>query len=36
MTRFSPDRKRTQKRESVLEKLISFFERYFDISRREI
>lgn len=32
VTRFSPDGERAQKRESVLEKLTGFFERFFDIS----
>ncbi len=32
VSRFSPTGERTQKRESVLNKLISFFERFFDIS----
>lgn len=32
VSRFSPGRERSQKRESVLMKLINFFERYFDIS----
>lgn len=36
VSRFSPDGQRTQKRESVLEKLMKFFERFFDISKREI
>jgi type I restriction enzyme R subunit len=34
VSRFSPDRQRTQKRETVLEKLIRFFARFFDISSR--
>jgi len=32
VSRFSPTGERTQKRESVLNKLSSFFERFFDIS----
>ena len=32
VSRFSPTGERTQKRESVLGKLMSFFERFFDIS----
>jgi type I restriction enzyme R subunit len=32
VSRFSPTGERTQKRESVLDKLTSFFERFFDIS----
>lgn len=32
VSRFNPDWQRTQKRETVLEKLIKFFERFFDIS----
>ena len=32
VTRFSPDGERTKKRESVLDKLTNFFERFFDIS----
>lgn len=32
VSRFSPTGERTQKRESVLNKLTSFFERFFDIS----
>jgi len=32
VSRFSPTGERTKKRESVLSKLISFFERFFDIS----
>lgn len=32
VSRFSPNGERTQKRESVLSKLTSFFERFFDIS----
>jgi len=34
VSRFSPDGQRTQKRETVLEKLIKFFERFFDISSK--
>ena len=33
VTRFSQTRERSKKRESVLSKLSSFFERFFDISR---
>jgi type I restriction enzyme R subunit len=33
VSRFSPDGQRTQKRESVIERLMKFFERFFDISR---
>jgi len=32
VSRFSPGGERTKKRESVLDKLSSFFERFFDIS----
>jgi len=32
VSRFSPSGERTKKRESVLNKLTSFFERFFDIS----
>ncbi|MGB5050167.1 MAG: type I restriction endonuclease subunit R, partial [Caldilineaceae bacterium] len=32
VSRFSPGGERTKKRESVLEKLVGFFERFFDIS----
>ena len=32
VSRFSPTGERTQKRESVLDKLTKFFERFFDIS----
>jgi type I restriction enzyme, R subunit len=32
VSRFSPTGERTKKRESVLTKLIKFFERFFDIS----
>lgn len=35
VTRFSPGGERTRKRESVLSKLTSFFDRFFDISRKE-
>lgn len=35
VSRFSPGGERTQKRESVLSKLTSFFNRYFDISKKE-
>ncbi|MCY4261851.1 MAG: DEAD/DEAH box helicase family protein, partial [Candidatus Dadabacteria bacterium] len=35
VSRFSPGGERTQKRESVLSKLTSFFDRYFDISKKE-
>ncbi len=35
VTRFSPGGERTQKRESVLSKLTSFFDRFFDISKKE-
>lgn len=34
--RFSPTGDRTRKKETVLEKLIAFFERYFDISKGNI
>jgi type I restriction enzyme R subunit len=34
VSRFNPDGQRTQKRETVLEKLIKFFERFFDISSK--
>jgi len=34
--RFSPDGERTKKRESVIERLTKFFERFFDISSKEI
>jgi type I restriction enzyme R subunit len=34
VSRFNPNGQRTQKRESVLEKLLKFFERFFDISSR--
>lgn len=36
MTRFSQDGERTKKRESVLTKLSGFFDKFFDISRREM
>jgi len=36
VTRFSPGGERTKKRESVLEKLTGFFERFFDISSKSI
>jgi type I restriction enzyme R subunit len=32
VSRFSQDGKRSKKRETVLEKLTKFFERFFDIS----
>lgn len=35
VSRFSPGGERTQKRESALAKLTSFFQRFFDISSRE-
>ena len=35
VSRFSPGGERTQKRESVLSKLTSFFDRFFDISRKQ-
>lgn len=35
VSRFSPDGERTQKREIVLEKLMQFFDRFFDISRKD-
>lgn len=35
MSLFSPDGKRGQKRQTVLEKLINFFERFFDISSKD-
>jgi type I restriction enzyme R subunit len=35
VSRFSPTGERTKKRESVLAKIIRFFERFFDISRGE-
>jgi len=36
ISRFSKDRLRTKKRESVLQKLINFFERFFGISDKKI
>jgi len=36
VSRFSPGGERSQKRESVLKKLIQFFERFFDISGGEL
>lgn len=36
VSRFSPDGERTKKRETVLEKLQNFFERFFDISTKKI
>jgi type I restriction enzyme R subunit len=36
VSRFSPGGERTQKRESVLAKLTSFFQRFFDISGKEL
>ena len=36
VSRFSPDGERTKKRETVLNKLTNFFERFFDISRGEL
>lgn len=36
VSRFSPTGERTQKRESVLNKLTSFFERFFDISGKKL
>jgi type I restriction enzyme, R subunit len=36
VTRFSPGGERSKKRESVLNKLIHFFERFFDISGGKI
>lgn len=36
VSRFSPGRERSKKRESVLDKLSSFFERFFDISNNKI
>ena len=35
VSRFSPGGERTRKRESVLSKLTGFFERFFDISKKE-
>ncbi|NKQ38589.1 MAG: type I restriction endonuclease subunit R, partial [Methanosarcinales archaeon] len=36
LSRFSQDGKRTKKRESVIEKLTRFFERFFDISSNNL
>jgi type I restriction enzyme R subunit len=36
VSRFSPDGARTKKRETVLERLQKFFERFFDISSKHI
>jgi type I restriction enzyme R subunit len=36
VSRFSPSGERTQKRESVINKLSNFFERFFDISGGKI
>jgi len=36
VSRFSPGGERSKKRESVLDKLICFFERFFDISGGKI
>jgi len=36
VSRFSKDKWRTKKRETVIEKLTRFFERFFDISEKEI
>jgi len=36
VSRFNPDWERTKKRKSVIEKLIAFFERFFDISSKEM
>lgn len=36
VSRFNPDGERTKKRNTVIEKLIKFFERFFDISKKEI
>jgi type I restriction enzyme R subunit len=36
VSRFSKDKLRTKKRETVLEKLTKFFEKFFDISSREM
>ena len=36
ISRFSPDNEFGKKRESVLRKLISFFERFFDITKKEM
>lgn len=35
VSRFSPGGERTQKRKTVLEKLLQFFDRFFDISRKD-
>ena len=35
VSRFSPGGKRSKKRETVLDKLTSFFERFFDIAKKE-
>ncbi|MCY3752010.1 MAG: type I restriction endonuclease subunit R [Gammaproteobacteria bacterium] len=35
VSRFSPDGERTQKRESVLGKLTDFFDKFFDIAKKE-
>ena len=35
VSRFSPDGERTQKRKTVLKKLLQFFDRFFDISRKD-
>ncbi len=36
VSRFSPDGERTKKRENVIARLMRFFERFFDISGKEI
>jgi type I restriction enzyme R subunit len=36
ISRFGSDGQRTKKRESVIERLMRFFERFFDISRKEM
>lgn len=36
MSRFTPNREYTKKSESVIEKLMIFFERFFDISKKDI
>ncbi len=36
VSRFSKDKARSQKRKTVIEKLTSFFERFFDISKKEM
>lgn len=36
VSRFSPDGERSKKRETVIEKLMNFFERFFDISSKEL